>query len=247
MRGIWKGRRGGRGNRKNNRRTTCDHNLAPLSEPCEDILHLGRCRVLHLVCDYPGLLEGPAAHEAERDHLHCPLRPQVLQGPRPPHLCQAVDDGLQVRGQLGVGVTRQEADVLPRSHRGPRDDDLLDVARVELLDPGLAGKRRLPCSRGARSNQDRRARLVAREGVGVGPLGSRAREDLPGAAVPGLGEDVPEGVLLLLQRRPARLVLVGCKGLSDGRAGGAIALVAGACALRVRIVPSRVVAACWGT
>src|ERR1700761_2322618 len=153
------------------------HHPRAEAEPGEEHLHLLGRRVLRLVEDHEGVVEGAAAHEGKwRDLDHVALE-EPVDAVGVEHVVERVEERAQVGVDLGLDVTWQEAEPLARLDRGPGEDDPLHFAfgqrggRHRDREEGLAG------TGGADAKGDR----GAADGVDVAFLVQRFRRE-PGVA-----------------------------------------------------------------
>ena len=85
------------------------------------------CRVLRLVQDDKGAVEGPAPHEGQGRDLYDPFFKEGLQLLVRDHVLQRIVKRLHVGIELLLEVSRQKAQVLPRLDRRTRQDDAPDL------------------------------------------------------------------------------------------------------------------------
>ena len=122
--------------------------LRPEAEPGEEHLHLLGRGVLRFVEDDERVVQRAAAHERERRHfdrasLHEPRHDLGIE-----HVVERVVERAEIGIDLGEDVAGQEAESLPRFDRGPREDDPVDLLRLQCLhrerdrEVALAGARR---------------------------------------------------------------------------------------------------------
>src|ERR1700743_1359715 len=101
-----------------------DHARAE-AEPGEEHLHLLGRRVLRLVEDHEGVVQGAAAHEGERRHLDHVALEVAVDAIGVEHVVEGVEERPQVWIDLGLDVAGQEAEALAGLDRGPGEDDPL--------------------------------------------------------------------------------------------------------------------------
>jgi hypothetical protein len=138
-------------------------------QPREEHLHLQVGRVLRLVEDHERVAERAAAHERERRDLDRARLQRLDHALGRHHLVERIVERPQVRVDLGLHVSGQEAQRLARLDRRPREHDAphpLPHERVhrhgdgEVGLPGPAGpirrrrrsRRSCACTRLARSS-----------------------------------------------------------------------------------------------
>ena len=121
-----------------------------IAEAREEHLHLLGGRVLRLVEDHEGVVQRAAAHEGERRHLDHAALDQALRLVEVHHVVERVVERAQVGVHLLGEVAGQEAELLARLDRGPRQD--------HARPPRGGGARRPPSPSRGRSCRCRPAR-----------------------------------------------------------------------------------------
>ena len=121
---------------------------AVFAQPGQEHLHLRRRRILRFIEDDERICKCPPAHEGERGHF------EFAAGDPPDDLLarQGVVQRVEQRPEIGIDfllhVAGQEPESFAGFDRGPRQDNAVDLARVEHFDRGAYGKVCLPSSRG---------------------------------------------------------------------------------------------------
>jgi hypothetical protein len=156
---------------------TGDDGHGPEPDAGQEHLHLLGRRVLRLVEDDEGPVQGAAPHERERRDLDRPPleEPGCALGLH--HVEQRVPQRPEVRVDLGHQVAGQEAESLPGLDRRAGEDDAAHLLRLERLH---RHRHRQPALAGA-GRADAEGDHVGGDGVDVALLPARLRPD--GAAL----------------------------------------------------------------
>src|SRR6266540_424895 len=163
-----------------------DHDPRTEPEAGQEHLHLLGRGVLRLVEDDERVVERPAPHERERRDLddapvHEPGDDLGLE-----HVVQRVVQRTEVRIDLGEDVARQEPEPLPGLDGGTREDDAVDLLRLERLHRERDGEIALAGAGGPDAERHRviadrvDVALLARR---LGPHGLAAAQHLGGEHV----------------------------------------------------------------
>ena len=119
------------------RRIPGDDDARPCTHPGEEHLHLGRGRVLGLIKNDKGIVEGATTHVGEGHHLDdFPVAVAtdliVIE-----HLVKGVIERAQVRVDLLLEITGKKAEFFPRFYRRAAEDQLANFTRLEGFDSSL--------------------------------------------------------------------------------------------------------------
>ncbi len=145
------------------------HGLGVEADTREEHLHLLRRRVLGLVEDDEGVIEGPPAHEGQRRHLDGAVGDETLGALGADHVVERVIQRAQVRIDLGHEVAREKPEVLAGLDGRARQHDALHLSTVQRLH-GL-GHREVALAGTGRADAEGDDRGV--DGVGVALLTGR--------------------------------------------------------------------------
>ena len=155
-----------------------DDDLRPEADAREEHLHLLGRRVLRLVEDDEAAVQRAPAHEGQRRDLDGSPFEQPLRALGFEHVVERVVQRTKIRVDLGHDVAGQEAEALAGLDRGPREDDAVDVFRLQRLH---AHRDREPALARARGTDAERDHVLA-DGVhvallpaGLRPHGATAR------------------------------------------------------------------------
>ena len=159
-----------------------DDDLRPESEPGQEHLHLLGRGVLRLVENDERVVQGSSPHVRQRGDLDGSGRHQPRDRLRVDHVVQRVVQRPQVRVDLVVERSRQEAQPLARLDGRPRENDPVDLLRLQRLH-GL-GHRQVRLAGAGRADTEDHGGLVDR--VDIALLVHRFRPDRP----PAPGDDV---------------------------------------------------------
>ena len=126
-----------------------DDGPAPLAKAGQEHLHLLNGAILGFVQDDVGVVEGPAPHVGEGRHLDGSPLHQIPVGLHAEELLQGVVEGPKVGVHLVLQVAGEEAQLLPRLHGRPGQDDLIHFLILESQHRHGHGQVRLARARGA--------------------------------------------------------------------------------------------------
>src|SRR5579862_56283 len=183
------------------------HALGIDAQPGQEHEHLLGGGVLGLIQDDEGVVERPPAHVGERGYLDDVPVDMPLYFLRFEHVVEGVIQGPQVGENLLFQVAGQKAERLARLHRGPGEDDAVDLLLFERGkghghgEIGLARPRR-PGSEHHVMGLDRLDVAALARGLGNDGRPFRRADDLPldepgQAVLPGLA-DGAQGVVELV-------------------------------------------------
>ena len=102
-----------------------DDHLRAEAEPGQEHLHLLGARVLGLVEDHEGVIQGAAAHERQRRDLDDAALEVVVDAVGIEHVVEGVEERPQVGIDLGLDVAGQEPEPLPGLDGGAGEDHRL--------------------------------------------------------------------------------------------------------------------------
>ena len=171
-------------------RVAGDDGLRFEAETGQEHLHLLRRRVLSLVENHEGVVQGSPAHECERCDLDDITLDQALSFVEIHHVMKRVVERAQVGIDLLGQVAGQKAEFLPSLDGGSRQDDSNHLMAVERCDRQRHGQIRLAGSSGPRSEDH----IVVAHELDITPLIQVLRRDPPAAAHAGkhVPVDIPE-------------------------------------------------------
>ena len=176
-----------------------DDDLRSEAQAGEEHLHLAESRVLGLVQDDEGVVEGAPAHVGQRRHFDGSGGHELGEGLGVEHVAQGVVEGAQVGVDLVGQGAGQEAQVLARFDGRAGQDDAAPLAREEAAH-GL-GHRQVGLARACRADTEDDGGAVDRVGVGLlpgclGADGSPARREnlLGGGLARGQAPQQPDGL-----------------------------------------------------
>ena len=168
-----------------------DDDLRAVAHARQEHLHLRDGRVLAFVEDNDGVIKRAAAHEGERGDLDDVVLGVALDLLGLHHVVEAVEEGSEVRVDLGRHVAGEKAEPFARLDRGPDEDDLLDGRLPQLVDRHADGEIRLAGAGGADAEDEivlAHRVNVRRLAVGAGPDGRAClAADAAVASVPRTG------------------------------------------------------------